>query len=195
MSNKIKTYRDIQGWFDFENLYSSIVDLCSQEKETRFLEVGTWLGRSTCFLAGLAKAWSKPFTIYAVDTFKGEETCQFQKEAVAANNGSIKKLFIKHVKDLGLKDYIIPIESKSTECLKFIPKGTKFHVVFIDADHSYEAVKNDLNYLWDVVQENGIICGHDYQLDVKRAVDEFAIEKNSQVQKYSTCWIINKLKK
>lgn len=52
--------------------------------------------------------------------------------------------------------------------------------VFIDADHSYEGCKRDLEAWYPKVREGGLFSGHDYDhpdypnWGVKRAVDEFA---------------------
>jgi predicted O-methyltransferase YrrM len=52
--------------------------------------------------------------------------------------------------------------------------------VYIDGDHSYEAVKADLENFYRVVKPGGIIAGDDYGLDgwwakgIDRAVDEYA---------------------
>lgn len=52
---------------------------------------------------------------------------------------------------------------------------------FIDADHSYEAVRADLAAWYPKVKPGGLLCGHDYnhprdgkQFGVRKAVDEFA---------------------
>lgn len=53
---------------------------------------------------------------------------------------------------------------------------------FIDADHSYEGCKPDLETLWPKIKPGGFASGHDYnhsrersgQWGVKKAVDEFA---------------------
>lgn len=46
-------------------------------------------------------------------------------------------------------------------------------LVFIDADHSYAEVKQDIDKWLPTLKENGIICGHDIDWpDVKRAVEE-----------------------
>ena len=55
--------------------------------------------------------------------------------------------------------------------------------IYVDGDHSYEFVKQDLNLWWPKISTGGTICGDDYQdgkyqvesLDfgVVKAVDEF----------------------
>lgn len=50
---------------------------------------------------------------------------------------------------------------------------TKFDIVWIDADHSYEAVTTDIKNYLSKVKKEGIICGHDYDFKgVKKAVHE-----------------------
>lgn len=49
--------------------------------------------------------------------------------------------------------------------------------VYIDADHRYESVRNDIHDWWDRVSPIGVLAGHDYDPDhpgVMRAVAEFA---------------------
>ena len=52
-----------------------------------------------------------------------------------------------------------------------------FHLVFIDADHSEDAVLNDLRAWIPKVKRGGLITGHDYgsqkHTDVKAAVDSY----------------------
>lgn len=55
-----------------------------------------------------------------------------------------------------------------------------FNFVYLDSDHSFENVKNELNLCWDFVEEGGIIAGHDYNLEgagVEQAVTEFCEER------------------
>lgn len=54
--------------------------------------------------------------------------------------------------------------------------------VYIDADHTYEAVLADLKAWYPKVRHGGILCGHDYDGNaahngwVRQAVNEFGIE-------------------
>jgi hypothetical protein len=57
--------------------------------------------------------------------------------------------------------------------------------VFIDGDHSYMAVLNDLRFWWNKVRQDGQILGDDYWMgDVKRAVEDFSREKNLTISFY-----------
>lgn len=53
-------------------------------------------------------------------------------------------------------------------------------LVYIDGDHTYEAVMSDLNAWWSKVNhQTGLICGDDYCWDgVKQACDDFFKDKN-----------------
>ncbi len=64
-----------------------------------------------------------------------------------------------------------------------------FDWIYIDADHSYEGCKRDLNAWYPKLKKGGMFCGHDF-LDgvipagvfgVKRAVEEFMKEKDAQL--------------
>lgn len=66
-----------------------------------------------------------------------------------------------------------------------------FEFIYIDADHKYESVKNDLRVWWPKLKKGGIFAGHDYFLhtvsgwenlvNVKKAVDEFVKENNLEL--------------
>ena len=64
-------------------------------------------------------------------------------------------------------------------------------MIFFDADHRYEAVKEEL--LWAKAQGIKIISGHDYgnsnpRFGVTRAVDE--VFGNENVKVVGMCWMV-----
>jgi hypothetical protein len=60
-----------------------------------------------------------------------------------------------------------------------------FDLIYIDADHSYEGVKTDLNIAIKKIKFGGYISGHDYNNErfpgVVKAVDEFCSEHNLSI--------------
>jgi len=63
----------------------------------------------------------------------------------------------------------------SEEGSKLTPNN--LDIVFIDADHSYDAVRKDIDLWLPKIREGGILAGHDYidyiEYGVKKAVDEY----------------------
>jgi hypothetical protein len=50
-------------------------------------------------------------------------------------------------------------------------------LVYIDADHSYQGVKSDIDAWWPKIKVGGVMAFHDYEMTqygVKQAVNEFA---------------------
>ena len=75
-------------------------------------------------------------------------------------------------------DRLITLNMRTTEAARAVPDGS-LDFVFIDADHSYDAVAADIAAWRGKVRSGGILCGHDYGHvrfpGVKRAVDEVGL--------------------
>lgn len=64
-------------------------------------------------------------------------------------------------------------------------------MIYIDAEHTYESVKNDLNWYY-FLNKNGVLFGHDiFWDDVRKAVEEFCEDNNKKYKiLYNTFWVI-----
>lgn len=88
------------------------------------------------------------------------------------------------------------IRKDSLEAAKYF-EDNSLDFVFIDADHTYEAVKKDIEAWAPKVKNGGWLCGHDYEnpdfpaWGVKRAVDEFGTTETG----LNYTWFINKQEK
>ena len=91
------------------------------------------------------------------------------------------------------------VKSSTVEFLKSI-SDEFLDFIYIDADHSYGAVKNDLSLAKSKVKLGGIIAGHDYNHSrfpgVVNAVDEFIQAHNLSLtltmdDKLSSYYLIN----
>jgi hypothetical protein len=100
------------------------------------------------------------------------------------------------------KDNIVLLRMDSIEaCYSFPPNF--FDLVYIDANHVYEAVTEDIENWWTRIRPGGVISGHDYlefslndtTFGVKKAVDEFVSNANLELHITSEefpSWIIKK---
>ena len=59
----------------------------------------------------------------------------------------------------------------------FAKGGNKFDFVYIDGDHEYDSVLDDLTMWHPLVKKGGILAGHDYKLipSVEKAVIDFCL--------------------
>lgn len=73
----------------------------------------------------------------------------------------------------------IRIKEDSLTAAALLPDDS-FDFVFIDADHSYEAVKKDMEAWYPKIRRGGLFSGHDYRWEgVARAVHEFSEERGN----------------
>jgi len=91
-----------------------------------------------------------------------------------------------------LKEYADKIEwikKKSEDAVNSIPDNLDF--VYIDANHDYEYVKQDMELYYPKVKVGGIFGGHDTQIDgVLRAFVEFMSDKKEYFIAYADWWMV-----
>ena len=63
------TYFNIPGWFNMHEAYDQLLDHCEDGDE--ILEIGSFMGRSTTYLATNIINSGKKIHLYALDTFEG----------------------------------------------------------------------------------------------------------------------------
>ena len=86
-----------------------------------------------------------------------------------------------------------PVRALSSEAVNRF-EDESCDVVFIDMEHTYEAVKNDIKMWYKKIKPGGYIAGHDYVSGwpgVVKAVDESFGKEN--IIKMDDCWIYQKV--
>jgi len=174
-----------EDWFSYPNLYRSVVEKFDNAK---FVEIGSWKGRSAVFMGVEIHNSKKNIEFYCVDTWKGSE------EHIGLDILKEDGLYKEFVKNIDPVSHIIkPIRMPSIEAsAKFEDNSLDF--VFIDAAHDYESVKDDIKHWYPKVKTGGIFSGHDYWdgTTVQQAVDEWARENNKNIYISELCWITQK---
>ncbi|MBN2309082.1 MAG: class I SAM-dependent methyltransferase [Candidatus Hydrogenedentes bacterium] len=125
------------------------------------VEIGSFLGRSTCWLARGAKSTFRE-KVTAIDHFKGSPEhqagssfeCRFLTE-----HGSTFPAFQENIRRAGVEDYVEPIVASSEDAAKTWDRPIRF--LFIDGDHSYEATRRDFSLWAPFLIPGGCIAFHD----------------------------------
>lgn len=181
-------YKTIQGWFDFHNIYTEAVNTFNSG--SKFIEIGTWKGRSAAYMAVEIINSKKDIKFYCVDTWMGsaEHMKGARFEDLAVVNNVLYDEFLKNIQPISSS--IIPLRMTSLEAAASFEDNT-IDFIFIDASHDYKNVKADLAAWYPKLKSTGTFAGHDYGgKSVRRAVDEFSTESKLTVLCNNTSWVL-----
>lgn len=128
------------------------------------VEVGTLYGH---FASHIRANW-KGQMLYCVDRWKFiegyDDSANMPQEEQDKIHDEAKERVEAAVASVKLPACLV--RSDSVEAAKhFASLGFRFDFVYIDADHSYEGVKADLEAYWPLVKSGGIFAGHDFIAD------------------------------
>ena len=173
------------------------------KKPKNFLEIGVFhgvTGRNICEL--LYKIHKNDFKYVGLDLFGLSDESSNEIIPNTKFNNPLKKIYFKYilrkdpysieaVADLlkKFKNNIHLIKGNSNNVL---PKMdlSKIDFIFLDGGHTYETVRNDLNFSSPVLENYGTILCDDYDLTyapgVKKAIDEFIKENNYKCEILAT---------
>lgn len=149
-------FENIEGWFTFAQLYSHVVNI--SPNESHFVEVGTWKGKSAAYMGVEIINSGKKIKFDCIDPFVpvGDEMPEYK-----ITHEDLKNAFISNMKPL--EGHYNLITTKSPECTKAYDNQS-LDFVFIDGDHSYEAVAQDIKAWLPKIKLGGILAGHDYAI-------------------------------
>jgi predicted O-methyltransferase YrrM len=154
----MKTSKQIDGWFNHQAAYDYL--LANMPADGTFVELGAWLGKSSAYLCD--KATSQEITI--IDSFKGTAEYIDSYYKLAKTN-DIYELFLEN---MGSRNYNVIKATSKAASKKFANES--LDVVFIDLDHSYKAVKEDIKLWLPKVKKGGFIAGDDYHENWKGVI-------------------------
>ena len=166
-----------QNWFSGAGVYRSQVRRAGQR--ATFVELGCWKGRSTAFMGVEIVNSRKAIEFWAVDHWKGsDEKAQHDDEDVAA--GRLFDVFKANIEPV--KHVVNILECDSAEAATHFGDAS-VDFVYVDASHTYEAVKRELQAWWPKLKPGAVLAGDDWLMQepsgawgIQQAVNEFARE-------------------
>ena len=125
------------------------------------VEIGSFKGRSTCFLA-LGASLAGREKVVAIDHFFGspehQKGQQFEDPAIV-QSGSTLPTFLANLAAASLSGQVEVMQMSSVEAAAGWSRPIR--LLFIDGDHSYDETKRDFEQFAPHVVPEGIICFHD----------------------------------
>lgn len=147
--------KDLSGWFDYDDLYRSIVEKAPEN--STIVELGVYAGKSLAYLAEYAEHLGKKLRIVGVDLFCHYEPIpegESRKEGI----NSFESVSANLAKCCAIPPELV--RSDSSMAAAMFDDGSVF-ALFIDADHSRKGVRRDILAWHNKIQIGGLIAGHD----------------------------------
>lgn len=144
-----------------------LLRLARRCKGFTYVEIGSYIGASACFIARGILLAKKPVTtkLYCVDTWMNDAMTEGQRDTYHQ--------FIKNTEQYS--DVISIQRGLSNDVAESLQCMIDF--LFIDGDHSYEGVCNDINAWFPKLSPCATVVFHDYGWaeGVRRAVREHVL--------------------
>lgn len=120
------------------------------------VEVGTYKGE---FAKTILDSWAG--VLYMVDTWRKFDNGEYED----ITNSSMSDHTMNDVQESirGYEDRAFMLRGKS-ELLVDLFDDNSLDFVYVDANHSYESVKQDLDIWYPKIKSGGVLSGHDYIL-------------------------------
>jgi len=157
-------WHDIDGWFTWRSAQEEAVSWFPDG--SRFVEVGTYLGRSLCSLGEVVERSGKNINVIGIDTCRGSGAegsrgKDYHVSAVEDGGGTFAGTLHKNVLDCGFGEKITLIVSDSVSAARLFGDRS-LEWVHLDARHDYASVKADIEAWLPKVKVGGWLSGDDY---------------------------------
>jgi len=138
------------------------------KKDLKIVEIGIW--KSHTMKQVLKRSKDVISQYWAVDFWKFTNSWNYRHRTPEFWEGR----YFNACRLMRYFPQIHVLRMSSLEAAKIFPKKY-FDLVFLDADHTYEALMSDIKAWLPLVKDGGLLTGHDYggkKVGVKQAVDE-----------------------
>jgi len=164
-----------------------MIDELFQRQDIRtVIEVGSWAGGGSTRHLG-EQLQTKNGVLYAVDTWLGSSTQQPGQVHFMPVLDHIYQQFLSNMIAWNLADTVIPVRMRSVEAARALK--IKADLIYIDGEHTAEAVYEDLVAWLPHLNQGGIFCGDDWGWEsVREGLEKFAKERNFQIVPNENFW-------
>ncbi len=155
----VEAAEPIDGWMNREEL-SVLAELAAGCD--RIVEIGSWLGRSTKALVTSTRG-----VVIAVDTWQGSPEHGPGEDTKSLDPDTLFDRFQRNLAPEIVAGRVIPVRLESTRAVGQVGQHLQRHggladLIFIDASHTFDAVRADILAYLPLLRPGGVMAGHDY---------------------------------
>jgi predicted O-methyltransferase YrrM len=170
-----------EDWFSYAELYREMVNRFPSG--SHFVEIGSWKGKSSAYMAVEIANSKKSIQFDCIDPWPSYKSSGEYFETYK----NLYETFLNNVEPV--KDYINPIRATSMESVENY-QDNSLDFVFIDGNHEYEYVFNDIKHWISKIKSGGVLSGHDYHSpEVINAVSDNNL---NNIISREGCWFYEK---
>jgi predicted O-methyltransferase YrrM len=181
--NMVAQVARVNGWFTHQEIFALYRATRSLPEGARILEFGSYCGRSTNAIGHAIRNTRKE--VFCIDSWRafGEQ----KKSAQPAPNDKppptaldILTAFLRNTE--WFSEQVRILRGRTADFKALLPHEF-FDLAFIDADHKYAGVCEDIRIAFPTLKPGGILCGHDFHdqggEEVQQAVKELVFSDPS----------------
>lgn len=161
------------------------LSLSSERDRLSILEIGSWAGASTySWCEAIARYYDRNGHVTCIDVW--DQNIEPVQASPGEKTPAILDVFLHNVEASGYSDLVVHMQSTSDRAFEQL-EGQTFDVIYIDGNHSYGHVLNDIVHSIDVLECGGIICGDDLEIQADQ-ISEPVLLTHSEI---GTGWAVN----
>jgi predicted O-methyltransferase YrrM len=157
----------------------------NRKRNRRVIEIGSWRGYSTSII--MQHIFNEEGShLFCIDHWQGSPSTEQPKE-IELKKLNVYAIFLSNMFELGYATRITPIKMSSKQAASLFLDDYA-DLVFLDGDHIYPEVVQDIDIWLPKVRKGGILCGHDmecmYDVLPESLKQPFALEKECIMSKH-----------
>lgn len=153
----MRGYKNIPGWFSFSDVYDRAI--AKFPDKSRFLEIGCLFGASTVYLLEKIKESGRDIAVSVIDLWD-EKLLSLESKAYLQGRPPLQA-FQDNLRAEGLLKGLRIYMGDSLEIGRNMP-DREFDFIFLDSNHTYEHVREEIAIYRKKLRSGGVLAGHDY---------------------------------
>ena len=144
-------------------------------QDMKVIELGSFTGSSSLAMLPVISQWHG--RLYCIDWFKGSPG-EGGSQLNLYRDHDVLNVFRTNIREAGFEDRVFTMIGTTDVAAELVGNETA-DVIFIDADHRYDAVWRDIVTWYPKLKKGGILCGHDFDMTLRECHYLYTLGKSN----------------